>query len=127
MNFKSGFPLSSRIAGLCASFVPIANSYALVLSALVLVCISLGWTSRGQQQRQATQKAKAQRQMPHAIHAIHTLITPSQGSSWPMRYRELAARADASRSDKINLPLDHIVLDFILDTIEIRGYEVCFS
>ena len=43
-----------------------------------------------------------------------------------MRYHELAARADISRSDKITLPLDLVVRDFISGVIQIREYEACF-
>lgn len=123
MNSKANPTISSRIANLCASLATVSDNYALILSALVLIFICLGSTSRGQQPRRGTQKPRLR---VSAIHAIHTLITPNQGSFWPMRYREWAARSDASRSDKIVLPVHHILLDFISDTIEIRGYEASF-
>lgn len=126
MNFKVDAELSPFVAGLYGSFQTVAGRYApfaiLTLSGFALACFNLGL---GPPQRKPSQSAKLHSRKTKPIHAIHTLVTPSQGSSWPMPYHELAARAEISQSNTITLPINLVVLDFISDLIQIRGYEAC--
>jgi len=131
MNFKADVAISPLIVGLLTLFEALTCHHvftyvALVtLSTLALISRFCFRTGRSPPQHQTPQRTKP-RSITKAIHAVHTLITPSHGPSWPMRYHELAARADLSRSDEITLPLDLVVRDFISGLIQIREYEACF-
>ena len=128
MNFKVDVAISPLIAGLLTLFEALTCHYVftyltlVTLSSLALISRFCFGTGRSPPQHRTPQRTK-----PRSIAAVHSLITPSHGPSWPMHYHELAARADISRSDEITLPLDLVMRDFISGVIQIREYEACFS